>query len=54
MLMMLKRGLADADDAWAWGWLKLRMLGQEPADDVCALMLTMLKRGPADVDDAWG
>ena len=33
MLMMLKRGLADADDAWAWGWLKLRMLGQEPADD---------------------
>ena len=59
MLMMLKRGLADADDAWAWGWLKLTMLRQEPADDVCALMLlmlrpdnrlmlTMLKRGPGD------
>ena len=42
MLMMLKRGLADADDAWAWGWLKLTMLRQEPADDVCALMLLML------------
>ena len=41
--MMLKRGLADADDAWAWGWLKLTMLGQEPADDVCALMLLMLR-----------
>ena len=43
MLMMLKRGLADADDAWAWGWLKLTMLRQEPADDVCALMLLMLR-----------
>ena len=40
--MMLKRGLADADDAWAWGWLRLRMLGKEPADVVCSLMLMML------------
>ena len=30
------------------------MLGQEPADDVCALMLMMLKRSPADADDVCG
>ena len=32
MLTMLKRGPADADDAWDWGQPRLRMLGQGPAE----------------------